>query len=129
MYDTFTATRENYIKEKIKLGVLQLELLRTQDKLIKEEMRIQYRLLQSNMNRIGYMEEINKLYMEQLFDFSSDRENRIHELVKICEDEPCDIKDIVETILKLRKKGVILMNQINEINSQIPDNLIIIQKQ
>lgn len=96
-----------------------------ENKIIKKEMVVRYRLTELNENKIAYIKRINVIEEKQLDMYCQIRESEIKMLTDKINDTRLDIYDITEECKQLYAERSELLGKLNSINEQIPSKTMV----
>ena len=120
----FTTATE-LVKLKIEKNKKMIELLDTENKILKKEMLLRYKLVEFNNERIKDIEKINDIEKQQLNNYSLVRESEVSVIIDIINNAKIDVQDIISTRAQLYNDKNTLMREIQTLESQIPEKTMV----
>ena len=108
------------IKQKIKRNFNVLEIIELENKITKLEMIIKYRLLKYNDAFVKEIKKINQIEVQQLYQYSLEREAEIINLTNNINSLELNIKDIQNEINEMKNQCLFIIDKINKLDEEIP---------
>lgn len=115
----FTTANE-MVKQKMKRNLCIVNLLEIENKIIKLEMILKYRLVTHNSQYIDKLKKINSIEIFQLSEYKLSREYEINLLIDELNESSLDTSDIQDDLDKLKKQCKEIIANIYILSNSIP---------
>lgn len=116
------STANEFVQIKIERNKTIIALLESQNKLVKLQMILFYRIINSNIKKIETVKSVNEIEYKQLNDYNLEREYEIGYLTNIVNETSVDTETIIEEINILKDNITNILEKIHILDSKIPDN-------